>query len=88
VETFKTLVNEGSIESFPDLINQLLKNYSGQFLRQPSLIIQNSAGKGSFDDDRGAASSSQKSTQILARDLWDWKDSLKFLIYRIGQVLQ
>jgi hypothetical protein len=88
VETFKTLVNEGSIESFPDLINQLLKNYSGQFLRQPSLIIQNSAGKGSFDDDRGTASSSQKSTQILARDLWDWKDSLKFLIYRIGQVLQ
>ena len=88
VETFKILVNEESVISFSDLINQLLKKYSGQLLLQPSLIIQNSAGKGSFDDDRGAASSSQKNTQILTRDLWDWKDSLKFLIYRIGQIFR
>jgi len=88
METFKILVNEGSIESFPELTNQLMKRYSGQLLQEPVLIVQNSAGKGSFDDDYGTDTSPQETLQILARVLGDPKNSLNIFVDKIRHIFR
>ena len=88
METFRNLVKEETIESFPDLTNQLMRTYSGELLRQPVLIVQSFAGKGSFDDDQGTDSSSQKTPKILTRILWNWKSSLNIFVYRIRHIFR